>query len=307
MDPKRILVLVGPTAVGKSSLAMRLSPALNAEIVSADSMKIYRGMDVGTGKPTADERRRVAHHLIDLVDPDESFDAARYQQEADRAIEDILARGKTALVEGGTGLYVKTLLHGVFEDPEVNRLEKWEEKLNYYRILGEDSHKILEEMDPEAAQGIHPNDKVRAQRALEVLLRTGESITAFQHRHGFREDRYQALVIGLTMERDGLFERINARVDEMLRKGLLEEVRSLMDKYPADLPSLRGLGYRHMAKAITGEWGMSEAVRLQKRDTRRYAKRQLTWFHHQEKVEWFSAPFRVEGILETIRAFLRGM
>jgi tRNA dimethylallyltransferase len=307
MDPKRILVLVGPTAVWKSSLAMRLAPALNAEIVSADSMKIYRGMDVGTGKPTADQRRRVAHHLIDLVDPDESFDAARYQQEADRAIQDIFARGKTVLVEGGTGLYVKTLLHGVFEDPGANRHKNFEEKLIYYRLLGEDSYKILEEMDPESAQRIHPNDQVRAQRALEVLLRTGQSITAFQSRHGFREDRYQALVIGLTMERDGLFERINARVDEMLRRGLLEEVRSLMERYPADLPTMRGLGYRHMAKVITGEWGMSEAVRLQKRDTRRYAKRQLTWFHHQEKVEWFSAPFGVEGILETIRAFFRGM
>jgi tRNA dimethylallyltransferase len=264
-------------------------------------------MDVGTGKPTADERHRVAHHLIDLLDPDESFDAARYQKEADRAIEDIFARGKTALVEGGTGLYVKTLLHGVFEDPEADRIETWEEKLSYYKCLGEYPHKILEEMDPESAQGIHPNDRVRAQRALEVLLRTGQSITALQNRHGFLEDRYQALVIGLTMERDGLFERINARVDEMLRRGLLEEVRSLMHRYPADLPSMRGLGYRHMVKVIRGEWGMSEAVHLQKRDTRRYAKRQLTWFHHQEKVEWFSAPFCVEGILETIRAFFRVM
>jgi len=307
MDPKRILVLVGPTAVGKSSLAMGLALALNAEIVSADSMKIYRGMDIGTGKPTADERLRVAHHLIDLVDPDESFHAAQYQKEADRAIEDIFARGKTAVVEGGTGLYVKTLLHGVFEDSKAHRFEKWEEKINYYRILANDPHKILEEMDPDAARGIHPNDQVRAQRALEVLLRTGQSITAFQNRHGFQRDRYQALVIGLTMERDRLFEKINARVDEMLRNGLLEEVRSLMERYPADLPSMGGLGYRHMAKVIMGEWEMPEAVRLQKRDTRRYAKRQFTWFHHQEKVEWFSAPFRVEGILETIRAFLRGM
>jgi len=307
MDPKRILVLVGPTAVGKSSLAMRLALALSAEIVSADSMKIYRGMDIGTGKPTADERRQVVHHLIDLVDPDESFHAVQYQKEADRAIEDIFARGKTVVVEGGTGLYVKTLLHGVFEDPKANRLEKWKERLNYYGSLGEDPYKILEEMDPDAARGIHPNDQVRAQRALDVLLRTGKSITAFQNRHGFQQDRYQALVIGLTMERGRLFERINARVDEMLREDLLGEVRSLMERYPADLPSMRGLGYRHMAKVIMGEWEMSEAVRLQKRDTRRYAKRQFTWFHHQEKVEWFSAPFQVEGILETIRAFLRGM
>ena len=308
MDPKRILVLVGPTAVGKSSLAMRLAPKLNAEIVSADSMQIYRGMDIGTGKPTADERRRVTHHLIDVVDPDESFHAVHYQKEADRAIEDIFGRGKTAVVVGGTGLYVKTLLHGLFEDSRPKRLKKWVEKLNYYNCLGDNPYKILEELDPQAARRVHPHDQVRARRALEVFLRTGQSITAFQKRHGFQEDRYEALIIGLTMDRGQLFERINARVDEMLCSGLLEEVRILMEQgYPPDLPSMRGLGYRHMTKVIAGDLAFPEGVRLLKRDTRRYAKRQYTWFHHQEKVEWFSASSGDEGILETIRAFLRAM
>jgi tRNA dimethylallyltransferase len=307
-DPKRILVLVGPTAVGKTSLALRLAPELNAEIVSADSMQIYRGMDIGTGKPTAEERRRVPHHLIDLVDPDESYQAAQYRAAADQAIAGILAQGKTVLVVGGTGLYVKVLLHGLFEDPVGNRSERWEEKLNYYRSLGDEPYKTLEKLDPEAAQNIHPNDQVRSQRALEVYLRTGRSITAFQRGHGFEQDRYEALVMGLTMDRRELFARIDVRVDEMVQSGVLEEVRGLIEKgYPPDLPSMRGLGYRHMARVVTEGLEMSEAVRLMKRDTRRYAKRQYTWFRHQEKVEWFEAPFRVERILKTIRAFLRGV
>jgi tRNA dimethylallyltransferase len=308
MDLKRILVLVGPTAVGKTSLALRLAPELNAEVVSADSMQIYRGMDIGTGKPTQEERQRVRHHLIDCLDPDESFQAAQYQEAADQAITDILAQGKTAMVVGGTGLYVKALLHGLFEDPASNRSEKWEEKLNYYKMLGDNPHKTLEKMDPKAAQEIHPNDRVRSQRALEVLLRTGRSITTLQRGHGFQQERYKALVIGLAMDRRQLFERIDARVDAMVRSGVLEEVRGLVEKgYPADLPSMRGLGYRHMAQVVTGVLEMPEAVRLMKRDTRRYAKRQYTWFRHQERIEWFEAPFVVKRILETIRAFLRGV
>ncbi len=308
MDPKRILVLVGPTAVGKTSLALQLAAELNGEIVSADSMQIYRGMDIGTSKPTPEERRRVAHHLIDVVDPDESFHAVQFKKEADRAIEDIQARGKTAMIVGGTGLYVKGLLHGLFEDPSVEKFDKWEEKLNYYKSLGENPHKTLESLDPAAAQRIHPNDHVRARRALEVFLRTGKSITDLQKEHGFQQDRYQALTIGLTMDRERLFERINARVDEMVRAGLLEEVRALMARgHSPDLPSMRSLGYRHLTKVIAGETEMSEAVRLFKRDTRRYAKRQYTWFNNQENVEWLAAPFRAERIIETIRAFLRSV
>ncbi len=306
MDPKKIFVLVGPTAVGKSSLALRLAPELNAEIVSADSMQIYRGMDIGTGKPTDEERRRVAHHLVDCVEPDEPFHAVRFQEEADRAIEDIRARGKTPMVVGGTGLYVKALLHGLFEDPGMNRFEKWDKKLHHYKSLGNNPHQSLEAVDPEAARRIHPNDEVRARRALEVFLRTGRSITVLQRRHGFQQERYQALTLGLTMDRERLFDRIHTRIDRMVRAGLLEEVRTLLARgYSPELPSMRSLGYRHMAKVVAGDWEMSDAVRLLKRDTRRYAKRQFTWFYNQEKAEWVTPPFRVERILVTIQGLQR--
>jgi tRNA dimethylallyltransferase len=163
-------------------------------------------------------------------------------------------------------------------------------------------------LDPAAAERIHPNDQVRARRALEVFLRTGQSITDLQKDHGFKPDRYEALTIGLSMDRGPLFKRIDTRVDHMVRAGLEQEVESLLARgYTADLPSMRSLGYRHMAEVIAGETDRSEAVRLFKRDTRRYAKRQYTWFNNQEKVEWMEAPFRAEKICETIRAFLRGV
>jgi tRNA dimethylallyltransferase len=298
MARKRIILLVGPTAVGKSSLALHCAPRLDAEIVTADSMQVYRGMDIGTAKPGPRER--------DLVlNPDESFDAARYQREADRSIGDILARGRTALVVGGTGLYIRALLRGLFHDPSAKREMKWEAKALYYRQLGSHPHKILSKVDKSAADRIHPSDVVRAQRALDVFLRTGRSITDHQDMHSFQENRYSALMIGLTRDRSELYRRINCRVDEMMRTGLLEEVLGLIRQgYSVGLPSMRGLGYRHMVGVLTGKTRREEAVETLKRDTRRYAKRQYNWFYRQESPTWFSYPFPQEEILATIREFL---
>ncbi len=306
MDRKRIVVLVGPTAVGKSALAMRIADSIPLEIVSADSMQVYRGMDIGTGKPSPEERRRVPHHLVDLVDPDVTFHAGRFQREADRAIDGILRRGRLPLVVGGTGLYVKALLHGLFGGEGEEQGKDNKEELSFRDTwLYENPHVLLEKLDPAAARRIHPNDPVRARRALVVLSRTGRSITSWQEEHGFRENRYEAKVIGLTMDRADLFERIEARVEAMMAEGLLDEVSALLERgFSPDLPSMRGLGYRHMVKVLRGEWDREEGIRLLKRDTRRYAKRQWTWFRHQEDVAWFDASRGDRPILDTIREFL---
>ncbi|MEW6443296.1 MAG: tRNA (adenosine(37)-N6)-dimethylallyltransferase MiaA [bacterium] len=307
MSSAEIIVLVGPTASGKSSLAMRLAPAFGAAIVSADSMQIYRGMDIGTAKPTIEERARVPHHLIDVADPDEHFHAGRYQKEADRAIAALRASGKVPFVVGGTGLWVKALLHGLFADTTLPQAGKWRDPARRRPLTKDDPHATLRRLDPEAGRRIHPSDTVRTLRALDVLLRTGRSITELQEHHGFRENRYQALLIGLSPPRDELRRRIETRVDRMMEQGLLEEVRALLLRgYEPTLPSMRALGYRHMAKVLRGSEDLAAAAEEMKRDTKRYAKRQLTWFRHQEHVIWFEAgddariPERIQRALEEV-------
>jgi len=305
--PRRIVALVGSTAVGKTGLALRLARTLDAEIVSADSMQIYRGMDIGTAKPTPEQQALAPHHLIDIVDPDEAFHAGRYREAADRAVEGIRGRGKLPLVVGGTGLYIKALLHGLFHDPPAEPRASWAERLASYGRFAGDPHEALARVDPATARTIHPHDRVRARRALDVFVRTGKSITALRDLHGFQENRYDALVVGLRMDRTSLVRRIDARVDAMVRAGLLDEVRGLLDDgYGADLPSMKGLGYRHMVRFLEGAWSMETATENLKRDTRRYAKRQRTWFEHQETVVWFHGPDPAETICETIQRFLQG-
>jgi len=300
----RIVVLVGPTAVGKTSRALQLAARFSAEIVSADSMQVYRGMDIGTAKPTAAERAAAVHHLIDIVSPDQAFDAKRFQRAADRAVAQIRERGRMPLVVGGTGLYVKALLHGLFHDPGGGGGGAWAPRVEAYRRLGEEPHAALLRVDPAAALAIHPNDRVRAQRALDVFLRTGASITAHRAGHRFREDRYEALVVGLRMERESLSRRIDLRVKAMVRRGLLEEVAGLLRQgFSADLPPMQSLGYRHMQTVLSGSASLEEARELLARDTRRYAKRQMTWFQHQESVTWFDASDPPEGMYERIQAF----
>jgi tRNA dimethylallyltransferase len=301
----KMVVLVGPTSVGKTGLALRLAQTLNGEIVGADSMQIYRGMDIGTAKPTREERARVPHHLIDIVNPDESFHAKRYQQAADLVVQEIHGRGRLPIVVGGTGLYIKALLHGLFPDPPVASERPVPQGRKAGQGGGGDPHAHLRRVDPVAARAIHPHDAVRARRALDVFLRTGRSITEWQSHHGFGEDRYDALVLGLWMDRERLNRRIHSSVDRMIREGFLQEVRALLKQgFSRDLPSMKSLGYRHMVSVLEGTRSLEEAVALMERDTRRYAKRQRTWFQHQEKVVWFSSPDASERIYETIQEFL---
>ena len=296
-----LVVIVGPTAVGKTRLALRLAGELGAEIVSADSRQVYRGMDIGTDKPTAEERQRVPHHLVDIVNPDEEFTLARYQDMAYAAIDDVLARGRVPLLVGGTGLYIKAVAEG-WSIPRVRPNEALRTEL--YREAevegGVALHARLRQVDPVAAEKIDPRNVRRVIRALEVYLEAGRPISELQRR---RPPPYRVLQIGLTMERAALYRRIDQRVDRMIETGLVEEVRGLVEQgYGYDLPAMSGLGYRQVGSYLRGEISLEEAIRLIKRDTRRFVRQQYNWFRlDDEGIRWFQAlddPYeRIKGVI----------
>ncbi len=299
-----IVILVGPTASGKTGVALDWAERLGGEIVSADSMQVYRHMDVGTAKPSLEARQRIAHHLLDVVDPDETFNAAMFQDLADRAIADIHGRGRTALIVGGTGLYIRALHRGLFEGPDGDNLLRDALRHEVEERGVEALHLDLQRLDPEAARRIHPRDVVRIVRALEVYHRTGVPISVHQRRHGFGEERYHAIYLGISMSKSALYSRIDTRVDGMMANGLLEEVEGLMRLgYGPDLPSMKAIGYRHMAAYLRGELSLDEAVTQMKRDTRRYAKRQMTWFRRLPEVHWFQGE-EASDALEKVKRFL---
>lgn len=288
-DLPRIVIIVGPTASGKSTLALRLAHRSGGEIVSADSMQVYRYMDVGTAKPSPEARSLVRHHLIDVVNPDEHFNASKFLELASRAVDDINVRGKRVFVAGGTGLYIRALTGGLIRAP--GQASEFREELKREAAAhGRQSlHDMLERLDPETARRIHPNDAVRTIRALEALRLTGESITALQMQHGFRQRRYDFLQIGLRLERAELYRRIDERALEMVEKGLVEETRRLLDMgYGEDLKPMQALGYKRIIEYLKGLCGLEEALDRIRTDTRRYAKRQLTWFRKEDGIEWRS-------------------
>lgn len=283
----RVIVIVGPTASGKSAVGMELALKLGGEIVSADSMQVYRGMDIGTAKATPAEQAAVRHHLIDVVNPDEIFSVARYQELASAAIDEIWARGRLPVVVGGTGLYIDALIYGfLFPDegrnPEVRAaLEREAEERGVGAL-----HARLSEVDPAAAERIHRNDLRRIVRALEVHEVTGEPISRLQRRHQGRP-RYNARLFGMAVERRALVSRIEDRVDRMVEQGLLEEVRELFRAgYGPELTSMQAIGYKEFGDYIRGRASLSEALEALKMGTRRYAKRQMTWFKRNPDVEW---------------------
>jgi tRNA dimethylallyltransferase len=302
-----VVVIGGPTGVGKTAAAIELARALNGEIVGADSVQIFRHMDIGSAKPTRAERAAAPHHLIDVADPDEPWDAARYAREARRAVAGIHKRGRPPLVAGGTGLYIRALVAGVFSldgpggDPDLRaRLREAAETSGSPAL-----HRRLAEKDPEAAARIHPNDAFRIVRALEVVEATGRPLTAHQADHRFEDAPYRLFRIGLYREREELYRRIERRVDAMLEEGLLDEARGLLARgYGPELKPMKAIGYRHMADHLAGRVPWDETVRLLKRDTRRYAKRQLTWFRAAPDTRWV-VPEAVDGLLPDLKNFLR--
>ena len=300
MSALPLIVLVGPTATGKSSFALALAQRVGGEIVAADSMQVYRGLDIGTAKPSADDRCRIPHHLLDIVDPDQPFTAADYVRLASAAIVEIRARGRLPIVVGGTGLYVRALFHGLCDGP--GEMAPLRETLHQEasQVGSAVLHRRLEAIDPESAAAIHPNDLFRIVRALEVAIASGRPISALrlEARRNHRPVPGPVLRFGLDRNRQELYQRIEARVEAMMDQVLLREVRNLLDQgYCGTLRPLRAIGYRHMIGHLTGQIGLDDAVATLKRDTRRYAKRQLTWFRHQDEIEWLP----VEGSTPTER------
>lgn len=289
MEKKRpLIVLTGPTAVGKTALSLALAKAVNGEIISADSMQVYRGMDIGTAKIKTEERQGIPHFLIDILNPDEEFHVVRFQELAREAMEDIYSRGKIPILVGGTGFYIQAVYNDIDfteaqSEPEYRRsleavaMEQGAAKL----------HDMLRESDPLAAEQIHPNNLKRIIRALEFYHQTGQRISEHNEEQRQHSTPYDLTCFVLSLPREILYERINKRVDLMMEEGLLKEVSALKEKgYSRQLAAMQGLGYKELYAYLDGELTLEEAVEIIKRDTRHFAKRQLTWFKREKQVVW---------------------
>ena len=286
---KPVVVIVGPTAVGKSRIAVEVAKAFETEVLTADSRQVYRGMDVGTDKPAPEERQGIPHRLIDLVGPDESFNAGLYRRQAIDEIERLYRDRRLPLVVGGTGLYVRTLLKGLCDAPSTDpivraALKQEAEDQGHDRLYAR-----LVEVDPVAASRLHPRDESKVLRALEVYQLSGRRMSEFQQEHGFAERPFSTLMIGLNRDRDALYRRIEERIDWQLAHGLIEETKQLLDQgYQRDSAAMKGLGYRQVAEHLAGAYDSAEMVRRFKRDTRRFSKRQMTWFRKEPGIQWLT-------------------
>jgi tRNA dimethylallyltransferase len=303
-----VLVLVGPTAIGKTALSLELAERVHCEIVSMDSMQVYRYMDIGTAKASKEERRRIPHHLIDIADPDEQYDAARFVDDAKNAIATIHAQGKIPLITGGTGLYLSSLFNGLFETIKVPNDIRASLLL---RLSQEGRRALYAELctvDPASGQRIHCNDTQRLVRALEIYQATGVPWSEHLRRqqNSVRPSCYvHTLTLGLTCDRNHLYERIRQRSAMIMGDAFAEEVNWLLAQgYSPSLPSMQSIGYRHMLGCLDGSWDLELATATLVRDTRRYAKRQLTWFRHQQQIQWFPVDAKNE-IFTAIECFLQ--
>ena len=300
MEKPKIVTIVGPTATGKSALALNLAMELQGEIISADSVQVYRGLDIGSAKPTAEDRRKVPHHLVDILDPDQDYSASAFREQAGDIIQLLHRMGKAIFVVGGTGLYLKVLTRGLFRgpggDPHFRSLLRQRMESEGEGAL----HRELLACDPEAASRIHPHDTFRIIRALEVFHLSRKSISHLQREHGFNENPYRVLKVGLQCGREELYRRVESRVGAMLETGWLEEVRALLDLgYSRGLKSMQSLGYKRLVSHLSGEGTeLDRAIQLIKQDTRQFAKRQITWFRADPEIGWFQAYRESYGPIE---------
>ena len=305
MEQPQLVLITGPTATGKTALAVELASCYDAEIISADSRQVYRYLDIGTAKPTAGERAAVPHHLLDVVNPDERFDSARFRTLALAAIQDILQRGKRVFVVGGTGLYLRALTRGLCVGPPANpvlRAQLQEQEQNEGRGF---LYQWLSRIDPDVAVRLHPNDTVRLIRALEVFLQTGTPLSYWQRAHGFRERPFSTLTIGLVLDRETLACRITQRCRQMVDNGLVDEVRGLWERgYGPELPLLQTIGYAQIGDMLQGSCSLEEALAQIAKETRQLAKRQLTWLRAEPEICWV-APSQKREIATAIAGFYR--
>ena len=297
-----IIAVVGPTASGKSDLSLSLAERFSGEIVNYDSVQVFRGLDIGSAKPSFAERQRVPHHMIDIREPDELFTAGDYQREARAVLEDIRGRGRVPVLAGGTGLYLRALTEGLFQGP--SRSAYWRARLETLaQTRGREYlHRLLRRLDPDAAGRIAERDKPKIIRALEVRLETGKPLTAHLKQEPRRPlEGFVVCTVGLDPPRDECYRRINARVERMFEAGLVEEVRGLLARgIPSDAKALGAIGYRHVIANLNNNCAWDDTIRMIQRDTRRYAKRQLTWFRRQSTTTWFGGPGDNKAIEEEV-------
>ena len=288
MEKRPLIILTGPTAVGKTAASIGLAKAVGGEIISADSMQVYRHMDIGSAKITADEMQGIPHYLVDVLEPEETFNVVRFQEMAKAAMQKIYAGGHIPIVVGGTGFYIQALLYDIDFTENDSDFSYREELERTARDKGaEYLHSLLKQADPEAAEQIHPHNIKRVIRALEFNRKTGQKISAHNEQERRKPSPYDFAYFVLTDDRKALYERIDRRVDKMMEQGLLEEVRALKDRGIArDSVSMQGLGYKELLAYLDGEIPLDEAIRIIKRDTRHFAKRQLTWFRRERDVIW---------------------
>ena len=304
----KIIVIVGPTAVGKTYVSVELAKKLNTEIISADSMQIYKGMNIGTAKITEEEKQGIIHHMIDIINPDEEYSVSEFKYDAEKIIDRLLSENRIPIIVGGSGLYVNSLIYDLdFGNTKSNKKLR-EYYTYYYKEHGEDAlYDKLLKIDPVAAEKIHKNNIKRIIRALEVYDITGVKFSELNTDIRKKSNKYDCILIGLSMERKVLYERINQRVDEMLSNGLVDEVSSLIKKgYGKNLVSMRGIGYKEIIEYLEGNTDYEEAVNTLKQNTRRFAKRQYTWFLKDENVKWFSMdnPSEIDKTLDSIVEYI---
>ena len=297
-----VVVIVGPTASGKTSLSIELAKKLNGEIISSDSMQIYKDMDIGTAKVTKEEAQGIKHYLVDFVSPDERYTVSDFKKDSEAAIEEILAKGKTPIVVGGTGLYVNSLIYGI-EYQDMNFDEEYRNELMKRAEDPEELEKLwneANEIDPESMKKISKNDKKRITRVLEIYKATGKTKTEQEILSRQKGVKYDFKVFGISMDREKLYERINKRVDIMIEQGLVEEVRNLVNKYTEFPTAMQGLGYKEVVQYFKNELTYEEMIEKIKQESRRYAKRQLTWFRRNQDIIWLDSTNEMDKNINTI-------